>query len=292
MGGGAWRWLTAREAVPAHSDYTIDLSELRALADSLPGPGPESIHSALVADTSLPRAAVFAGEAFTPQPFVHQVFQLLWADGSFVLIDAAFPHERLSSMGGGEFHEAAFQAVRKALGAARKIVLTHEHSDHLAGVASAEAPDSLSGRLLLTPEQLGNKKALDDSGIPEALRQALTPFVYARTVALAPGVVLQKAPGHTPGSQLVYVKTADGRETLFIGDVAWQLDQITKLHYRPRLVTDFFLGEDRKAVLDQFRALHELMSENPMLQVVVSHDRDQRERLLAGGELVDGLAQP
>jgi hypothetical protein len=43
-------------------------------------------------------------------------------------------------------------------------------------------------------------------------------------------------------------------------------------------------------VLAQFRALHELMRGNPGLLVVVSHDPDQRARLLAAGQLRDGLA--
>jgi len=33
---------------------------------------------------------------------------------------------------------------------------------------------------------------------------------------LAPGVVLQKAPGHSPGSQLVYVELASGQRFLFV----------------------------------------------------------------------------
>ena len=43
-------------------------------------------------------------------------------------------------------------------------------------------------------------------------------------------------------------------------------------------------------MLAQFRALHDLMRAHPQLVVVVSHDRDQRERLVAQGVLHDGLA--
>jgi glyoxylase-like metal-dependent hydrolase (beta-lactamase superfamily II) len=111
-------------------------------------------------------------------------------------------------------------------------------------------------------------------------------------LAIAPGVVLVKAPGHTPGTQLVYVRTRDELELLFVGDVAWHRDQLARLHYRPRLVTDFFLGEDRAAVLAQFRTLHELTRAHPQLLLVVSHDRDQREELIARGLLRDGLLAP
>jgi glyoxylase-like metal-dependent hydrolase (beta-lactamase superfamily II) len=290
LGGGGWLWLTAREDVPVASDYTIDLGALRTLAGSRPGPKPARIRSALVAETSLPRAAVFAGEPFTPQPFVHQVFQVQWADGAFVLIDAGFTPELLEEMGGGTIHPEAHAGMLRALGGARAVVFTHEHFDHLSGVLGFRPWIDLAGRLRLTSEQLGNTQALDEGGFPEAQRRSLEPLVYERVLAIAPGVVLQKAPGHTPGSQLVYVQTWEGREYLFVGDVAWHLDQLTRLHYRPRLVTGFFLGEDRRAVLAQFRALYELMATNPDLAVVVSHDPDQRARLLASGALVDGLA--
>jgi glyoxylase-like metal-dependent hydrolase (beta-lactamase superfamily II) len=118
----------------------------------------------------------------------------------------------------------------------------------------------------------------------------MEPLPDRPVLGLAPGVVLVKAPGHTPGSQLVYVRLQDEREYLFIGDVAWHLDQITKLHYRPKLVTDWFLGDDRRAEHSQFRAIHELMRTNPQLLVVVSHDPDERKRFLAYGALIDGFA--
>jgi glyoxylase-like metal-dependent hydrolase (beta-lactamase superfamily II) len=286
--GSAWLWLTAREAVPATSSYRIDLAELRALGDAVPGSKPTRVNSALVAEATLPRAAVFAGESFTPQPFVHQVFQLPRPDGSYLLIDAAFPPDRLADMSDGTFHADAYAAVQRALGQAEQVVITHEHFDHLAGVSTIPA-DKLSGRLALTAEQLGNTRALDDASIPDATRKALAPLAFERTKAIAPGVVLQKAAGHTPGSQIIFVQTQNGQEYLFIGDVAWHLDQIRDLHYRPRLVTQLFLGEDREAVLAEFRTLHELMAANPNLLVVVSHDRDQRQQLLASGKLSDGL---
>jgi glyoxylase-like metal-dependent hydrolase (beta-lactamase superfamily II) len=294
VGGGAFVWLTAREPVPETSDYVLSLDELRALADSLPGAKPVAVRSELVADAALPRGAVFAGESLRePHAMVHQVFQVDFGDPKgAVLIDSSFPQALFERMPGGEgktYHAKAYARVLEAMRSARLIVITHEHSDHLMGVSGYAPAEDLVGRLRLTREQLANAKALDDASIPASLR-AMEPLDYARTLAIAPGVVLQKAAGHTPGTQLVYVRTQDGRELLFVGDVAWHLDQLKQLHYRPRLVTDFFIGEDRRAVLAQFRALHDLLAAHPEVTVVVSHDPDQRQALIAAGTLREGLA--
>lgn len=290
VGVVAWRWLTAREEPPATSNYRIDLDELRTLANSVPGAKPSQIDSALVAEAHLPRAAVFAGEPFTPHLMVHQVFQLLRPDGTFLLIDAGFSHEQAKKMDEDTvYHEDAWAAVQQAMPRAEQIVITHEHADHLGGIASAD-PKALAGRLELTGEQLANTRALEDAQVPQAMRDVLEPLDYDRVKAIAPGVVLQKAAGHTPGSQIIFVQTMGGQEYLFIGDVAWHSDQLRNLHYRPRLVTQFFLHEDRDAVLNEFRALHDLMEANPNLIVVVSHDPEERQRLIGLGLLTNGLS--
>jgi glyoxylase-like metal-dependent hydrolase (beta-lactamase superfamily II) len=285
-----WSWLTAPEAPPEVSDYEIPLDEIRRLATSVPGELPVAVRSELVAETSMPRAAIFAGESFEPHPMVHQVFQIVWPD-RFLLIDAAFPGEFMESMGAsGRYWDASFSRVLEALRRAERIFVTHEHFDHLAGVGAYTPAEGLAGRLQLTTPQLSNTDALAQAKLPDAMIRSLEPLDYDRALAVAPGVVLLEAAGHTPGSQLIYVRTQDGKERLFVGDVAWHGDQIRELHYRPRLVTDFFLGEDRRAVLAEFRTLFDLAREHPEVEIVVSHDEDQRRELIRSGVLIDGIA--
>jgi glyoxylase-like metal-dependent hydrolase (beta-lactamase superfamily II) len=245
-----------------------------------------------VAEAALPRGVVFAGEPFEPLHQVHQVFQLVWADRS-VLIDTAFPREALERVaafgdGAGRYHDAGWAAVERALARADQVFVTHEHFDHLAG--AARLPLERAEHLRLDAAQLANTAALDESGIPAALREKLRPLEAAPALAVAPGVVLLAAPGHTPGSQIVYVRRQDGREALFLGDVAWNADQIRNLHYRPRIVT-LVIGENRSQVLAQLRALHELLAAHPEVAQIVSHDARQRAELLASGVLLDGLAE-
>ena len=286
IGVAANRYLLGREAVPERSSYVLDLAEVRGLAAALPGPRPSRVRSALVATAALPGAAVFAGESFAPHVMSHQVFQLVFPGGTG-LVDAGFDRQMHAEMGEGAFHAEASAAVQDALLRADWIVVTHEHADHIQGLARHPEPARVAERVRWNRAQADNTARFEEVEMPAALRGA-TVLEFERYHALAPGVVLIEAAGHTPGSQIVYVALEGGEELLLIGDVAWHMDAIRQLHYRPRLVTDFFLGEDRAAVLAQFRTLHEIDAAGEVT-VVSSHDGDQRTRLIERGLLADGL---
>ena len=292
IAGSAWLYLTARTAVPETSDYAFDLAEIRRLAGTLPGPAPLRVNAELVAHAEIPRGGVFAGEPFEPHPMVHQSFQIVFPD-RFLLLDAGFDaamHAKMleRSGPGPPYFPDAYARVQAALAAADAIYITHEHGDHLQGIARFTPPEALLGRLRLTPEQLGNTLRMDQVAMPQVLRDA-EPFAYETYAAVAPGVVMIKAAGHTPGAHLMYVRLADGRELLFIGDTAWHMDAIRKLHYRPRLITDHFINEDRAALLDQFRTLHDLDRAHPEVRIVASHDADQRAKHAEEGLIGTGF---
>lgn len=289
----AYWWLLGPAPVPGESDYFVDAQLVQASGvASLPGERPVRVNAQLVAEADLPRAAIMAGESLSePHRMVHVAYQIVWANGDFVLIDAgfgrAYHREQMSGAPEGFFQDG-YDAVQRALGRARYIVTTHEHGDHIGGIARYPQPLDLVGRLLMPPEQLDNSEQLATVDFPDTLRDALrdAPLTleYARYYALAPGVVLIRAPGHTPGSQMVYVELASLERLLLIGDVAWHMDPIRQLRYRPRLVTDLFLGEDRDAVLAQYRRLHEIDA-GGRVAVIPSHDAQRREELIATGLL-------
>jgi glyoxylase-like metal-dependent hydrolase (beta-lactamase superfamily II) len=101
-------------------------------------------------------------------------------------------------------------------------------------------------------------------------------------------VVLIKAPGHTPGSQMVYVKRADGQEILFLGDVAWQMRNIEEVRERARFAT-WLAGEDREAVMGEFVELHRLHTAEPNLNMMPGHDSAVLTRFLKAGLLTKGF---
>jgi glyoxylase-like metal-dependent hydrolase (beta-lactamase superfamily II) len=101
--------------------------------------------------------------------------------------------------------------------------------------------------------------------------------------------VLVKAPGHTPGSQMVYVKRKDGHELLFIGDIAWLMRGVETGKGKPRYVSEVLLHEDRNAVFAELATLRALHGAEPNLMIVPGHDVAAVEALIAAGAMAQGF---
>ena len=98
-----------------------------------------------------------------------------------------------------------------------------------------------------------------------------------------------KSPGHTPGSQMVYVQLADGTEYLFLGDVAWVMRNVELTRERARLMTWYFLKEERQPVLDQLAGIKAFSDANPQVHLIPGHDGAVVEGLVSAGLLNPGF---
>lgn len=281
-------WWFFLESGAPEGTYSIDLAEVRRLANALPGEKASAIHFEAVGQFSFPATAVVAGDGFSMSDMTVYSYQLVFPDRR-VIVDTGMDEATGKKGGAVSFDAEAFARVTAGLSDASQILVTHEHFDHLAGLAMHPDVKALMAKATLTKEQLAEPSRMDPLVFPAAALEGYRPLEAGALHAVAPGVVLIKSPGHTPGSQLVYVQRADGTEVLFLGDVAWHWRNVELVRERARLVTAVFLKEDRAAVLRELAELHRLADAEPKLNLVPGHDAPRIERLVSAGVLTKGF---
>lgn len=263
--------------------FVIDAEALHRAAIAA-GPLPERIEVERVAEFAFPQTLVIAGDGFRMHSMVLLAHRVVWPDRS-LLIDTAMSPAAAKVLPGSKVDAAAFARVEAALTQADTIVFTHEHSDHVGGVAAAPDFAAIAKKVRMTREQLNGPK-LERADFPAGALESLTPLDYNGLYTLAPGVVLQKAPGHSVGTQLVYVELANGTRYLFVGDIAWTYDNITRQIGRPGIAT-LLMKEDRPAVAAQLKAIAELPKD---IHVIAAHDPVEFERDLKAGLFKQGFS--
>ncbi|MDO8289429.1 MAG: MBL fold metallo-hydrolase [Parvibaculum sp.] len=288
IGGGAYYWFVVESHMPSDAAFELDINEVRRLADEMPGNKPAKIQVEQIGAFSFPSTAVVAGDGWKQTAMPVFSYQLVFPDGKTGIIDTALSKEQGGENLGG-FDADAYARMSKALGAARFVIITHEHMDHMGGISAYPDFAQIAPVVALSQEQIDHPERSGVAALSAENSKLLTPVVYDKYKAIAPGVVLIKSPGHSPGSQMVYVRKADGREVLFLGDVAWHFRNIEVLRERARLVTQFFLYEDRKAVFGQLKALSELDVAEPNIAIVPGHDGMVMASLLSEGVLSKGF---
>lgn len=252
-------------AAAAGAKYVIDLDALHRAATAS-GALPQNIEVEKVGEFAFPSKIVVAGDSFKMHPMVLLAHRVLWPERSIV-IDTAMPPSATKKMPGSKTDPAAFDRVEKAMRKASAIIFSHEHEDHVGGFAALSDSISIIKQVDLTREQLNSPK-LERDEFKKGVLEMLVPLDYTGLYTVAPGVVLQKAAGHSPGSQLIYVELANGQRFLFVGDVAWTKDNIRRQIGRPGLAT-LLMKEDRPAVAAQLKALASLPAD---VHVIVAHD--------------------
>jgi glyoxylase-like metal-dependent hydrolase (beta-lactamase superfamily II) len=275
---------------PQESDFNIELPALRELADD--SGAPESfiseIRVELIGQNPIPSFASQAGAFRGPLTMVRTAYQLRGASTSIV-IDTGMSEELARSFGkNAVYFPDAFRRVQGAMSDASVVAVTHEHADHIAGIALHPNPASFIDALRLTSQQYDALGKFAPS--LHELLQRYEPLELVEPIAIAPGVIMIGAAGHTPGSVMFYVRLKNGGEILFIGDVAWWMENVRAVRGRPRFIQQLFMHspEDRSAVLRQLHSLHEIYLQGDVL-IVASHDGEQFSQLLRQDVIKQGF---
>jgi len=279
--------LIPRESAPL-------LARARLAATVIPGELATAINVAKVAESHRTYAAIIEDGSDDMFISARTAFEVLYPDGS-VMLDSGMDEEvhRYYGFGRDEpYWQDVNDDVQAALRRAQLIVITHEHGDHIAGVIRSDYRDELAPKTILTKNQVRTLTfAAQIPQIRMTPEQARDYIVvdYDLIMPVAPGIVLIKSPGHTPGHQMVYIRLSGGEEFLFIGDIGWSLDNITELKTRPA-ATAARIKEDPQALMHQMTWIKQVMSDDEII-VVPSHDDRLLKKYVEDGLLGESLSQ-
>ncbi|MEL6876073.1 MAG: MBL fold metallo-hydrolase, partial [Pseudomonadota bacterium] len=171
------------------------------------------------------------------------------------------------------------------------IIVTHEHPDHVGGIVRHRNPSELADKLMLTSEQFEGMRRYTRTGQLPPEFDGVEPVALDRMTRVAPGIVMIRAAGHTPGSVILFVQLAGGKEYLFIGDIAYTGRNVTEGVDRTRLVRMLMVDpEDRGAVVNQLKAIHELSKAETELHIVPAHADGVINRMIDDGDIRLGFS--
>jgi len=160
----------------------------------------------------------------------------------------------------------------------RAILLTHAHWDHVSGV-----PDLPEVPVWITAEE---RRFIAEGGTITDIARSIPiaryvdyafeggpylGFPRSHDVHGDGSIVVVPAPGHTPGSVIVFVHLPTGQRLALVGDLAWQREGILEREERPWL-TRTAVDHDPAGVRDNLLRMNALAARYPDLLVLPAHD--------------------
>lgn len=219
---------------PVPSRYAVRIGDIDVLVISdgvLPLPTAMLAHNA---DPAL-RAAWLKDMFLAPDAFDWPLNAVVvQSGGQTILIDAGLGLDpNLDLPRAGQLVKR-LEAAGIDLGCVTDVVLTHMHMDHIGGLLIDGVKERLRPdlRIHVAAAEVAFWEAPDftltamPAGFPDALRSAATRFskayrnqlvTFEDTYEVAPGVVVHRTGGHTPGHSVVRLASGDERLT-FAGD--------------------------------------------------------------------------
>ena len=249
------------------------------------------VNGVRVAASIRPRKFVIEGGDDTAVTMPRTAFQIVYPDCS-VMIDSGLDkatHDSFSPDKPEPYFAEQFAKLQRALASARLIVLTHHHADHVAGVLCAPNFSELAGKTIIT---MGVADCMINTPHRPHLKlapQALERFIvldYPQYYSVAPGVVLIQSPGHSPDSQMVFIRLQSGREILHSVDSAWIMDNIMEVKGKAAP----WVKEDVPQVMAQLRWLKAVAETEKNITILVTHDDELFDRQTRNGTIGRELA--
>jgi glyoxylase-like metal-dependent hydrolase (beta-lactamase superfamily II) len=271
--------------------FDVDLAAVRALTTVLPGALPVAVNGVRVAASIRPKKFVIMGGDDTPVTMPRTAFQVVYPDCT-VMLDAGpdkATHDSFSPDKPEPYFMDEFVKLERALNAARLIVFTHHHADHVAGVLTASNFAALARKTIITMDTadcLMNTPHRPHLKLAQAAIDRFIVLDYPKYYPVAPGMVLIRAPGHSVDSQMVYMRLQSGREILHSVDSAWSLANVLQLRGKAAP----WVKEDVPAVNGQLRWLKHVHDSEQNVALLITHDDELFARATTSGVVGAELA--
>ena len=268
--GAPYYWFLLDNSGATLPAKSIGIAQLRQLAAAIPGEAPYAVEVERPAFRRIPGNLMVAGSGIKRKLVGYMAFRLLVRGGRPVMIESGITATVAAAAGAEQFNISAQARVDHQMDLAGMILVTHEHPDHL-GALAAHGGTALLQAAWLNPRQLPPAPLAAELAwrgpLPSPRLNGAVPQ------AVAPGIVVIPAPNsHTPGSQMIFVRLADGHELLFAGDNSSFAQNWQQLRGRSRLVETWFAPENRAEVFAWLKTIRALKAQSPGLLVVPGHD--------------------
>lgn len=271
------------QLVDAVPPFSLDMEEVRALAGDVNLPN--KILRYKIGTGIFPCFWKVAGKCVDGE-IDFSTFAITYAN-SLSIIDPVHDldlHDKF--LFSGDYNSDAFIKMQEAMSGAHQIYFTHEHWDHCAGAFRSQHYDRIHDKILVSDSQLKSKLLKYSLTSDTQDISSISAVTFEKYFTPYPGVVFIKAEGHTPGSQMIYVRLEDGNEYLFVGDIVYSMDNI-KLEISKPLFTSIINAENSELVTGQLKLLSQL-HKNTDINIVVAHDRQNTNEMVRMG-LIDDL---
>ncbi len=134
-------------AIPETSDFPIQLDDWRKQASiDRSEELPLSLNALSVAEVTTWRAGVVAGGGLKRHKLAMAAFQVEYRDAT-ILIDSVYDRPAHEAMNRGQpYFDERFDRLQQAMLRAKTILVTHEHVDHIGGIAKSPFYDQIAGK--------------------------------------------------------------------------------------------------------------------------------------------------
>lgn len=267
-------WLLIENPGRAAAPYHVSITQLRALAASIPGQRPQSVQMIPIGTRHIIGNYFAAGSGLKRRTFAALCFRLPVAGQGPVIIDPGTSPQIAKALEFDTFYPRHQAAVQQAMLGANLILATNELPLHLGGLAAFSAQSDAAQALTrakLNAAQVPNPVLDKAVGWPQTLllRASITTMAPA---AVAPGVVVIPTGAPNAGSQIIYVRLATGREYIFAGDLAPFAANALELRVRSNLLEWREPSAGRAAAMRWLVTLRALRRQAPGLIVLPGHD--------------------